>query len=499
MTEDLPARFGRGLAWNYAGRIGEFGLRFLFVSLVAKRLGPGPFGVYSFAASVVAAGTLLGALGYEQALNNFIPTHRGDDERQTYILRRILGLRVLVFAALSLVGAALAPLFVQWLGPVASGVVWALPYLFGFNVANLLAYFWVGKLDLKLVAVVRISTQAANLGLAWWLLGKGYGPEAMLLLIGITASVAAVVLLIHTRKYLSGPESPQPMGRIHRFAVNLGVTNGINYLLGQQSDVALLGLLIRDTEQLGLYNLAATLNLIVGTALLIGFEGVSQSALAEMAVRGKSYVRATWRTLIKLTALLAVPVSAFAAIHAGKIVGLYGAGYAQAEPLLRAYLGFTLVARFLGGGTNTATLYAIREEHWPLRIRAVTGLLNLALALLLIPRMDAMGAVLATGVALLLTVSAETAVTVARIGAAYPVRFAVLTGLCTALAAAASYPLTGPGLLRLFAGAAAFLAVFAVAFALSRPLEPEDAALARRLSSRVARWTEKLVGPQGAP
>jgi len=493
MTGDLPARFGKGLIWNYLGRIGEFGIRFLFVSLVAKRLGPDEFGVYSFAYSIFVAGTLVGALGYEQALNNFIPAFLDDQGKQAFLLRRILALRALVMAVLTLAGALLSPLLSQWAGPVASAVVWALPYLFWFNIANLLAYFWVGRLDVRLVSIVRVVVQAANYAATWWLLGRGYGPQAILLLMGCTAALAAIAYLLHTARFLRGPQTPLPMGRIHRFAVNLGITNGLNYVLGQQSDVALIGLLLRDSAQIGFYNLAATLNMVAGTALLIGMEGVSQSALAEVASRGMRDLAVTWRAFMKLTMLFSAPVLAFCALHADKLLAFYGMEYANAVSLLRVYLGFTLASRFLGGGTNTATLYAIRKEQWPLGIRAATGALNVALAIAFISFWGALGAVVATGIALVLTVGTETIVTVKETGAVYPIRFALAVTGCTALSAAISYPLTGVGLWGLAAGAGVFLAVFLVGFVLARPLEPEDQAYLARMLPAADRWVRRLV------
>lgn len=493
MNGDLPSRFGRGLLWNYFGRIGEFAIRFFFVSLVAKRLGPDGFGVYSFAYSIFVAGTLLGALGYEQALNNFVPALLHDKGKQTFLLRRTLALRALVMAGLVLCGALMAPLLTQRVGAVASAVVWALPYLFWFNVANLLAYFWVGRLEVRVVSVVRVGVQAVNYAAAWWLLARGYGPQAILLLLGGTAALASVAYLLYTARFLRGAESPVPMGRIHRFAVNLGITNGLNYLLGQQSDVALIGLLLRDSAQIGFYNLAATLNMIAGTALLIGMEGVSQSALAEVASQSLDRLASTWRAFMKITMLLSVPVLAFCALHPDRLLALYGAQYSDAVPFLRAYLGFTLASRFLGGGTNTATLYALRKEQWPLGIRIATGVLNIALAVAFIRVWGAVGAVFATGICLVLTVGAETIVAMRETGAAYPTRFALFVAACTALAVAASYPITGDGLWGLAGGAAVCLAVFAACFALCRPLEKEDQALLARLFPRLESWARRLV------
>jgi hypothetical protein len=69
----------------------------------------------------------------------------------------------------------------------------------------------------------------------------------------------------------------------------------------------------------------------------------------------------------------------------------------------------------------------------------------------------------------------------------------VITALCTALASAASYPLTGSGIWGLAAGAGVFLAVFAAAFALSKPLEAGDCAALQRLSPRLAARAQRFV------
>ncbi|GAB4404523.1 MAG: hypothetical protein Kow00123_16350 [Anaerolineales bacterium] len=494
MNGDLPARFGKGLFWNYAGRIGEYGIRFLFTSLIAKRLGPGEFGVYSFAYSAFVAGTLLGALGYEQALNNFVPPLASDLPKQRFLLRRTLALRALLMACLVVLGALIAPVLSRWVGPVASALVWVLPYLFWFNVANLLAYFWVGRLEVRLVAMVRIGVQAANYAAAWVLLQRGYGAQAMLLLLGATAALASLAYLAYTARFLRGPAAPLPMGRVHRFAVNTGIINGLNYVLGQQSDVALIGLLLRDSVQIGFYNLAAMLSTIAGTALLMGLEGVSLSALAEVAAKSLRDLATAWRSFMKITMLLSVPVLIFCALHAAKLVSLYGETYREAALLLQVYALFTAANRFLGGGTSTGTLYAMQREGWALGIRVATGILNVALAVALIPRWGAVGAVAATGFCGILTTAAEMALVMRVARAAYPLRFAVAVGVCTAAAGLASHFITGSGLWGLARGAAGLLAVFAACFVLLKPLDGEDMALAARLSPRLGRWAARLVG-----
>ncbi|NOZ06116.1 MAG: oligosaccharide flippase family protein [Chloroflexi bacterium] len=493
MRQGLLHRFAQGFAWNYAGRIAEFGLRFLFISFVARRVGPDSFGVYSFAVSTFTAVTLMGAFGYEQALNTFVPRHAGHPKRLAYLLRQILVRRILIFAALSLLLVLITPWIERAVGPAAGGLLWILPYLFFFNLANLLAYFLIGLLDVTLVSVVRVGIQAANLGLSVLVLNAGGDIRAVLFIMGVTAMVAALIYLAYLRGLLRAPAEPFPLGDVHRFGATLGVTNGLNYVLGQQADVMLLGFLLHDSAAIGYYNLAALLNLIFSSGLLIGFEGIAQSALSEVADRGLDRLAQTWEALIKVAILLAVPALSFAALHAAEIVGLYGAGFTEAARLLQVYLAFTVVARFFGGGTNTSTLYAMKRERIPLITRTVSGALNVGLALLWIPLYGPLGAVLATGLSGLATTVPETIITLRVTQARYPIRFAAKVLLASAGALVLTRPLAHPGLIPLVAGALAFILLFAIILALLKPLSVEDQALFQRLNPRLGHWLERLT------
>ena len=493
MRQSLLRRFAQGFAWNYVGRLAEFGLRFLFISVVARRVGPDSFGVYAFTVSTFTAVTLLGALGYEQALNTFVPRHAAHPERLTYLLRQLLVRRMVIFAGLSLLLVLLTPWLERVVGPAASGLLWILPYLFFFNLANLLAYFLIGLLDITLVSVVRVGVQAANLGLSMLVLNAGGDIRGVLLVMGMTTMFAALIYLAYLRRLLRQPAAPFPLTDIHRFGLTLGVTNGLNYVLGQQVDVMLLGFLLHDSAAIGYYNLAALLNLIFSSGLLIGFEGVTQSTLSEMADRSLDRLAQTWQALIKIAILLAVPALSFAALHATGIVELYGAGFADAARLLQVYLAFTVVARFFGGGTNTATLYALQRERIPLVTRTAAGALNVVLAFLWIPTYGPLGAVLATGLSGLATTIPETIITLRVTQARYPMRFAAKVLLASAAALALTRPLARPGLIALVVGALVFALLFAVILALLKPLTSEDQALFHRLNPQLGRWLEKLT------
>ena len=479
-------RFGRGLLWNYLSRIVEFGLRFVLFTLLARGLGDAGYGGYSYVMSIFGVASLLAGLGFEQTLNTFSAQWQARPSELRFLLNRLVLLRAAALGLLAALIWLLAELLGRRIGLGSAPIRAMLLYFAAFNLYNLLLYYLVGRLEVGFAAVVRVAVMLANVALVWLLLRVGAGIAAILLAQGITALLALLASVWRLRRDLFADRRPAPLARPLGFAVTLGLTGGLNFLLGQQSDIFLLGLLLRDRAEIGHYGLAANLNFTLATALLIGFEGVVQSAFSEVAGREQGRLAASWSMLLKLVLLLSVPGLLFGALHAAKLVALYGAGYAQSVPLLQIYLLFSLGGRLLGGGLNSTALYALGRERTPLLIRVAAGAGNLGLAILLIRWYGPLGAVIATGIANLSAGLFELVVTARATGAVYPWSFAAKIGLASAAAVAASYPITVGGWLGLIAGAAATGLVLLLALALLRPLGVEERGVALRLLPRLA-------------
>ncbi len=482
----FAARVGRGLLWNYIGRMAEFLLRFVLFTLLARGLGKTGYGGYSYVLSIFGIAGLAAGLGLEQTLNTFTAQWQARPSELRYLLRRMLAIRTAALCVLAGGVWLFAPTLGRRVGLEAGSIRAMLLYLIAFNVYNLLLYYLVGRLEVGFAAFVRVAVMLLNVGLVWAMLRSGAGLAAIFEVQGATALLALVAALWRLRADLLGPSEPAPLGRPLRFAAVLGVTSGLNFVLGQQSDVFMLGLLLHDRAEIGAYNLAASLNFTLSTALLIGFEGVTQSAFSEVAARNAGRLQSLWVILLKLVSVLSVPALVFGALHAAKLVALFGGSYADSTRLLQVYLLFSTAGRLLGGGLNTTALYALGRERTPLIIRLASGGLNLMLAVILIRSLGPLGAVIATGISVLGTGLVETAITMHATGAAYPWRFAFKVILATTVAVAASYPLTGGGWLGLAAGAFVTGAVLLVVLALLRPLGPEERGLAQRLMPRLA-------------
>jgi len=230
------------------------------------------------------------------------------------------------------------------------------------------------------------------------------------------------------------------------------------------------------------------LAMLLAGALLLGAEGVSLAAFSEVEARvDRASLGRLWSLHVKMDVLLSLPLLAFGAAFAPGIVALlYGTGFERASGLLAAYAGVWAAARVLGGGTNMAVLYAMQAPRLPLMIYGACGTLNLIGDLILIPRLGATGAVLATGAALLGAGLASGLVIRRRTGASFPLGFALKVLVVAALGALAARLLPRPpGLAGLLVAAAVVGVVTLLGLRLLRPLGEDDRRLLVRLSPRL--------------
>jgi O-antigen/teichoic acid export membrane protein len=131
-------------------------------------------------------------------------------------------------------------------------------------------------------------------------------------------------------------------------------------------------------------------------------------------------------------------------------------------------------------------LYAMQSPRLPLLIYGACGAFNLVGDLVLIPRLGARGAVLATGAAMLGAGLASGLVIRRRTGAFFPVVFALKVLGAAALGALLARVMPRPaGLAGLLVAAAVVCVVTLVSLRLLRPLGEDDRRLLIKLSPRL--------------
>jgi O-antigen/teichoic acid export membrane protein len=493
----FASRVARGLAWNQASKVIEMAAAYAASVLVARALGPVEFGTYSIALSMVTFTYFATSLGLNEVLNVHVPRLAPMPARVAFLLRALLRVRAGIALGLAVALFALAPVLAElFRNPGLAEVLKAAAlYVFFYNVTLLIEYFLVGSLQVPRVSRVRIMVQLTNLAAAAAALRWHWHAWMLFLAMAGTSALGLSWLSWGARAALFGAGERFDLAPLRRFGLTLWVTNFVNFFLGRQADILLIGYYRPATGEAGWYSAAAMLAMLCASALLMGAEGVSLAAFSELELRvDRAAIGKLWRLHLKLDMLLSLPLLVFGARFAGEIVGtLYASGFAPAAAMLTGYALVWIATRVIGGGTNMTVLYAMNEPRLPLLIYGVSGLFNLVANLVLVSRLGAIGAVIGTGAAMIGSSIASAAIVMHRTGARVPLGFAlkVLAVCGVAALAAGAVPRPG-GFLGLAVAAVVGLAATAVGLRLARPLGEEDRRLLGRLNPRIGRLVARL-------
>ena len=484
-------RFGSGLLWNYPGKILEFLLKFLSLLVVARYLGPSRYGVYSALMGIFTLATLFGSFGFNHTLLTYIPKLWGEEPgKAAFLLRRLFGLGIAITVAISLTLYLSASPLAALLGipEAASYIRYVLPYICLFLLSDILIHFLLGRLEVKPVAVVRVAVQLANLALAILLARLGYGIREFLCILILTSGLGFVIYLLRVSRALFQRPSPFHLTRIYRFAVTVWLASLVNYVLGRQSDLLLIGYFLHSPDEIGQYSAASTLAMAVSTALVIGLDGVLLPVFSEVqAQQGDERVGEAWRMALKLVTFLGVPPLLFCTFYPKSIIlAFYREAYLPSVILFQVAVALAAVGRTLGGGVSSGALSIANRELVSLYIRASTAVLNLLLAIFLIPRYRALGAIIATGIAALVTMLAETLAVRRHTKGRYPFIFTGKVILASIFALALTLLLRVESLRTLLAVGFLYMVLVVGALYLLKPLEERDKTVLARMDPRLA-------------
>ena len=133
-----------------------------------------------------------------------------------------------------------------------------------------------------------------------------------------------------------------------------------------------------------------------------------------------------WITLTKFSIFLCVPIFSFILWNAKPIISiLYSESYLEAVILFQSFGSLFLISILFGGGANSTVLLAMNKEKIVLYLRAMLGLLNILLDIILIPKYGAMGAIVATGLSTILIIFGEYKILIKKVNIHYPLRFLI--------------------------------------------------------------------------
>lgn len=488
-TPDVPDDLGvttgsrvvSGGLWSVLSRIVPQ-LQLLALSIIAARfLGPDGMGRQSFIAFVALSVVLVATAGLPASLSRFVGellgARAGGVALGVYALTWRVEMAAAVLASATLGTAALLgsePEAAWALAGVTAGlaVLQSVPQ-------SLLS----GAQRWREATVVGVTTGVAAVPVTIAVLAAGGGITGIFAVEAATVAVNLVWTSALARRLVSAlpPVTEIPPEVRRRFVSFAAVSTGlvlIQYVIWRRSELIVLDRVSSDAE-IALYSIAFAI--VFGLARIPeAVAKVTMPAVATLVGAGElDRVRSGFWRATRLIVFMTPPVVAGAAVTGPPVIELaYGPEFAGAGDVLLVLLVPLLVLPLLM--TSEALLFALARLRFLFAVSLAATVVDVALSVVLIPRLDAVGAGIANAAAQL-TAGVPCLVLAARLHRPVDVAwgpFARGLGLAAAVAAAAwlALDLAGDGLPGVALGVLAGVAVFVAGAALARPLPAGDAA-----------------------
>lgn len=396
----LRRDFLAGFAWNHAAKIAEYLLLYILSVVVARALGPAANGTYATLVSISQLLLTFSSVTLDLALNRFLPQFSDSNGKTAYVVRRLLVAKI---ALLVLLCAALAfgwSVVQRWFDLHSSADIYlAFIIALGFfrAVSSTFAAIWVSRLQSKAILIINSSTLLLQIVAVELVVSgdSGLGPLLIIVILGALAS--AIAYLVAGRVYLAVPAEKVSMKPIVSFSGWLWVNAFTTYIYGKQGDIMMLSFFAVSKASIGFYDVASSLSMLPGLMIAAGLSGISVSMFSRLSKGRPGEIAGFWVRLSSFLTNVSVPLYCFLAVYAGSVVGLlYSPAYSQSVGLLQVFIAARIVARLFGGGESFDALLNMNAERLAVIIGVVGSTVNLILNLMLIPELQALGAVVAT-------------------------------------------------------------------------------------------------------
>jgi len=462
---------------------------------LARKLGPGQYGSYSFALWLVGLGALLSNMGISVASTKFISEYQGagDQRGLTWVVRATLRSRALVAVAIAI---ALVPISMLLIRGDPGSSVRFYPLLISLAlVPSALHQAFQGIL--KGFQRYDYSTIALTVGLllkafvAVALVWLGYGILHLLILEAVAWGLAAALGLLFLRRLVGKPFSKQGSGlpreatrNLARYAAIASVLLLMDFIINDRSEIFFIKLYRPDAE-VGYYSLAFAMATYPMLLIPGALGSVLLPAISEQFGRGDSTrLAAIFVTSARYLMMLAFPLAVGGIVMARPLViALFGQEYTPMVLPTQILMG--VGAGYAVSLSTSSVIWGTNRPQYFLLMSICLVPINVIACNVLIPLYGMKGAALAqwSNVAPLpITVWYVTS----RLGVSWPYRDTVrIIVACVVMAAGVTFLksyLQGTGLIPvvILLGAGLYLPLLIV----SRALRGEDLSLIGSLLSR---------------
>lgn len=470
---------------------------FFLTVIITREISAVQYGIFAIALAAFNTIAYIVAFGIEDATTTYVPRVLAEHGaasaallvRRLFMLRLVtLGLTLVVMlfglpvlanivAIIPIKGSSGAaaslrdPVLLSHIIPIAF-------YVLGNGISSLFSAVCASLMRMRQVFVINGLAQCALLGLGYFVLKLGLGINGLLWLLAASSLVSSVAFAIWQAPFLfaRGAEYRQPLLPLIKLGFSAWLTNLVTGALLKQVSIILLGYFAVSLVQIGYFNLSFQLAHSANLLLVAGFAGVGGSALAASFI-GHNHERLarSWETLIKIETLLAAPLLVFCLFNAQNIATtLYGTAFDPVGPLLAIFLFFNIFVRVLGTTIHQATIYVLGKPQLVVLSQWVGLITVVVLGILLIPRFGPAGALIADGLAQIVTGGLLLAFLWRDLPRKYPLGFTLRFLLALTIAALPSILWHPTGRILLGISGTLFLVICIALLLLIKPLNKED-------------------------
>lgn len=325
--EDLLNSTLTALRWSYGGRIAQVVSQLLIGIVLARILGPAPFGIVAAAWLVIGLANQWADVGLGAALVQR-NTVSEKDIRFAFTVQLMIGigLTAIVCASATITAHILAMPEIIW-------IVRALSFVFILQVFGLTASSLLRRdLDFKSIQTAQVlSYLVGYLGIGVPLAISGLGVCSLVGAQLCQSLLNSALLYRRVRHAIKPYLSERPQGLL-RFGSTVSAINLVNWVVGYMDSAFLaryFGVL-----QLGLYNRAYVLTTSTTSNLLSALQGVLLPVYSK-SQQDLQVLRRGYLSSVAAVGLVVLPLFTCVAVaHRSVIEGLYGDRWAAAGPLL---------------------------------------------------------------------------------------------------------------------------------------------------------------------
>ncbi len=482
---------------------------FLVTVIVTHKLTVAEYGVYAVAMAAFNTIAYIVALGLEDATTTFVPRIFSENGRAAAasLIRRLLLLRTIILAAslviilfgMPLLAALIAAVPINGSAQVAAGlrdpgllshITPIAVYVLGNGITSLITSVCASLMRMRLVFIVGGLAQVVLLIFSFVVLQLGFGINGVLWLFALISLLTAAAYLIWLLPILfaRGASYIQPLKPVIQLGISAWLTNLVSGALLKQTLIILLGFFAVSIVEIGYFNLSAQLAHAASLLLVSGFGGVEGAALAAAFV-GRNFDRLSrsWQALIKIETLLAAPVLIFCLFNAQNLaLALYGPNYSAVGPLLAIFLFFNLLVRVLGTTVHQYALYVTGRPRLVVLSQWLGLLAVIVLGIALIPRWGPAGALVADGLAQIITGTLMLAMLWNALPHKYPIGFTWRLLLSLTIAALPSILWHPGGRILIGLSGGVFLVLCIGLLLFIKPLTGDDVTMAALMNPRIA-------------